>query len=67
MTGFYANKENLPSLLGHYLAIFHQDQAFQVPVLRRCDDTINVEDTLGLPCYRDFPADEKKRWLEPVR
>jgi hypothetical protein len=63
MPSFYANKENLVHALGCYLAIFSEGRDPIVPVMRNADGTINVENTLDMTSYRDFPADEKAHWL----
>ena len=64
MSDFYANKENLPRILGHYLSIFSEGSSPIVATMRDGDGMIDAKKTLSLPCYRGFPEDEKKRWLE---
>ena len=64
---WYANKENLYLALQHYLAMFSEGGLPTVPLVGKRDGSpLNVRATLELPCYAEFPATEKEKWLEGV-
>lgn len=64
MSDFYSNKENLVGVLTHWLAIFSEGQPPIVPVIYDESGSIDLEKTMELPCYANFPASELAIWRE---
>lgn len=64
MNAFYDGPDrmkNLQTVLTHWLAIFSEGRPPVVPMMG------TVAGTLDLPCYANFPAGEKQRWLNAER
>ena len=60
---FYADDNNLIDVLGHWLAIFAEGGNANVPVVTMSGGFIDRRSTFDAPCFRDFPATEKAKWL----
>ena len=62
---WYQNKENLYIALQHFLAVSSEGGFPTVPLVGKVNGSpIDVKATLELPCYAEFPASEKAKWLE---
>ena len=57
MTDFYASEENFREALNQYMRLFSEGQ---IPIIPYLGDRAK---TLNLPCYGEFPASAKARWL----
>lgn len=65
VVSFYADDDNLIAVLEHWLAIFSEGYAPIVPIVYTdgLDGPIERRETFDAPCFRDFPATEKEKWL----